>query len=42
MERKVLAINLDKDSTRSTEKLNRLFEYAYVEGVTDFIIFFAC
>lgn len=39
MERKVLAINLDKDSTRSTEELNRLFEYAFVEGVTDFIIF---
>ena len=39
MERKVLVINLDKDSNSSTEELNHLFEYAFIEGVTDFVIF---
>lgn len=39
MNRKVLAINLDKGSADSVESLNHLFEYAFIEGVTDFIIF---
>ena len=39
MERRILVINLNKVSTDSVKELGSLFEYASLEGVTDFVIF---